>query len=115
MDKQDPLKQRQLRAMREAQANESRRHDARSKSAKTDAEGRIRHAPLLPDLGATHAPSVPPSGTERPKAARRGRPRLEETAKTLRAQKPWEKMTPPMSRATWFRRQKERDCVRIVE
>lgn len=37
---------------------------------------------------------------------RRGRPRLEEAASTLTALKPWEKTTPPMSRATWYKRQK---------
>ena len=107
MDKQDPLKQRQLRAMREAQANESRRHDARSKSAKADPDAETRSASLLRDTGAEPIASVPPSKTERSKAARRGRPRLEETAQTLTAQKPWEKMTPPMSRATWYKRQKD--------
>lgn len=39
--------------------------------------------------------------------AKRGRPRLGEEKNTLMARKPWLKMKPPMSRATWYRRKKE--------
>lgn len=37
---------------------------------------------------------------------RRGRPRLEDIDKTLTALKPWLAMTPPMSKSSWYRRQK---------
>jgi hypothetical protein len=35
---------------------------------------------------------------------RRGRPRLEDVDKTLRATEPWKHSNPPMSERTWFRR-----------
>jgi hypothetical protein len=38
---------------------------------------------------------------------KRGRPRLEDAHKTLAAEQPWQHTVPPMSRATWFRRQSE--------
>jgi hypothetical protein len=44
--------------------------------------------------------------TQNQAAPRKGRPRLEEAAKTLKATKPWAKLN--MSRATWYRRQLER-------
>lgn len=34
-----------------------------------------------------------------------GRPRIEDRGKTLSDTKPWLKAKPPMSRATWYRRQ----------
>lgn len=39
---------------------------------------------------------------------KRGRPRLEEAGSTLAARKPWLKTTPPMSRSSWYKRQKEK-------
>jgi hypothetical protein len=47
------------------------------------------------------APKDPP-----PRSKRKGRPRLEDAGKTLAAQRPWE--AAGMSRATWFRREKEK-------
>jgi hypothetical protein len=35
---------------------------------------------------------------------RQGRPLRGQEANTLKAQKPWEKCNPPISRRTWFRR-----------
>ena len=40
------------------------------------------------------------------KPARKGRPRIEDRAKTIEARKPWLKLS--MSRRTWYRRQAER-------
>jgi len=37
-----------------------------------------------------------------------GRPLLGQEHKTLAATKPWEKTKPPMSRASWYRRQKDK-------
>ena len=42
----------------------------------------------------------------RPPAAKKGRPRIEDRAKTIEARKPWLKLG--MSRRTWYRRQAER-------
>jgi hypothetical protein len=36
---------------------------------------------------------------------RKGRPRIEDRAKTIEARKPWQKLQ--MSRRTWYRRQAE--------
>lgn len=41
-------------------------------------------------------------------ATRKGRPRLEDQAKTIKAQAPWLKCKPPMSRTTWYRRKAEK-------
>jgi hypothetical protein len=42
----------------------------------------------------------------RMKPARKGRPRIEDRAKTIEARKPW--LALGMSRRTWYRRQAER-------
>lgn len=39
---------------------------------------------------------------------KRGRPRIEDTHKTLKALKPWATAVPPMSRSSWYRRQAEK-------
>jgi hypothetical protein len=40
------------------------------------------------------------------RAPKKGRPRIEDRAKTIEAKKPWLKLE--MSRRTWYRRQAER-------
>ena len=45
------------------------------------------------------------------RAPKKGRPRLEDRAKTNEARKPWLKLE--MSRRTWYRRQAERRAARI--
>ena len=49
----------------------------------------------------TKAASTPP------KPSKGGRPRLEDVANTIEAQKPWLTHDPPMSRRTWYRRREE--------
>ena len=43
--------------------------------------------------------------TKAQRPVKMGRPRLEDAAKSLKATKPWAKLN--MSRATWYRRQRE--------
>jgi hypothetical protein len=43
--------------------------------------------------------------TKAQRPVKMGRPRLEDQAKSLKALKPWAKLN--MSRATWYRRQRE--------
>jgi hypothetical protein len=44
------------------------------------------------------------------RAPKKGRPRLEDRAKTIEARKPWLKLG--MSRRTWYRRQAEKRAVK---
>ena len=44
-----------------------------------------------------------------PREVKRGRPRLEDAARTLTAKKPWQALG--MSRATWYKRQAEKAAV----
>jgi hypothetical protein len=45
------------------------------------------------------------------KPARKGRPRIEDRARTIEARKPWLKLN--MSRRTWYRRQAEKRAAGI--
>ncbi len=58
-------------------------------------------APKATGIGAREA-GVAPS----PREAKRGRPRIEDRAKTLQATKPW--VAAGMSERTWYRRRAER-------
>ena len=61
------------------------------------------------DLGGAAVDASPRLEVRSPKsvtASKRGRPRIEEIEKTLKATKPWEKLG--MSERTWYRRQTEK-------
>ena len=91
----------QLRAMREARTKESRGSSTPRRkrvTANVESPGGSGRSEPLPGMRA---------GPREPKR-RAGRPRLEETDKTIEAQKPWLMHKPKMSRATWYRRQKEK-------
>lgn len=79
-----------------------------------DLPGTVPSVPVLRGNTTTsvlpHAPKVSTSARAEPLGelhavpAKRGRPRIEEAADTLTAQKPWAGL---MSRSTWYRRRKE--------
>lgn len=53
-------------------------------------------------------PDVEPRVEGKPKKGKGGRPRLEVRDRTIEATKPWLQCNPPMSRASWYRREAER-------
>ena len=90
-----------LRSMREANVAAPKRIVEPRLAKRTrgvDAVGSNDGGPAASSKGAVRAQSS--------KVSRRGRPRIEEKAKTLTAQKPW--LALGMSRATWYSRQAEK-------
>lgn len=73
------------------------------RAAKHRDVGNVTKSEVIP---ITHRDRRRPSEPKKPKV-KIGRPRVEDIGKTLSDTKPWLAAKPPMSRATFYRRQKE--------
>jgi len=95
----------QLQALREAKSS---RGGVESRHARPAKRGHVASVPRLEtgNVGGTDNAPFQAGVAPSPRETKRGRPRIEDKAKTLQATKPWE--SAGMSERTWYRRRAEK-------